>query len=115
MAAELPALLGALAGVRGDITHALLHAADWDLPHPRRLPAAGRSIHLGWFTSQPPGLVTVICDFGRDRFDLLVVPPGTSDSSAAGALGAAADAADTRHVPELLADIERQNAGAAGH
>jgi hypothetical protein len=106
--AELPALLAALAGKRGEITHALLNVADWDLPHPRRMPGGKRSVRLGWYTSQPSGLLTLVCDFGRDRFDLFVVPQDASDSSAAAALDAAADADDTRRAPALLGDIKRR-------
>jgi len=108
--AELPALLSALAGIRGDVTHAMLNTLQWDQPHPKRLATAARAVHLGWYTAQPAGLITVLCDFGRDRFDLLVVPPDASASSAAAALAAAADGTDGRHAPELLAGIERGNA-----
>ena len=37
---------------------------------------------------------------------LLVVPPDASRASADTALNAATDAADKRHAPELLAEIE---------
>ena len=105
-AAELPGLIEALGGLRGDITHVLFNTDDWDQPHPRR--AAGRrSLRLGWYTSQPAGLVTVMTDFGGDRFDLLVVPPDADAASAEAALTAAADGADRRHTPELLSGIGR--------
>jgi hypothetical protein len=104
--AELPQLVEALTGLRGEITHVLLNPAEWDLPHPRRAAAGRRAVRLGWYTSQPAGLVTIVSEFGRDRFDLLVVPPDASRASAGIALTAAADAADKRHTPELLAEIE---------
>ncbi|WP_045745728.1 DUF5994 family protein [Actinoplanes rectilineatus] len=105
-ATELPALMEALSALRGVITHVLLNPAEWDLPRPSR--ASGRSsARLGWYTSQPPGLITVINDFGRDRFDLLVIPPDASPASADTASAAAADADDRRHTPELLAMVER--------
>jgi len=105
--AELPGLVEALAGLRGEITHVLLNAAEWDLPHPRRAAAGRRQVRLGWYASQPAGLVTVMSESGRDRFDLLVVPPVTSRASADTALTAAADPADKRHTPELLAQIDQ--------
>jgi hypothetical protein len=105
--AELPPLAAALAGLRGEITHILLNPAEWDLPHPRRAAEGRRAVRLGWYTAQPAGLVTVMSDFGRDRFDLLVVPPGASADSADTALTAAADADDKRRTPELLADIKQ--------
>jgi hypothetical protein len=104
--AELPPLVEALAGLRGEITHVLLNSAEWDLPHPRRAAVAGRPpLRLGWYTSQPAGLVTVMSEFGRDRFDLMVVPPDASRASADAALKAATDPTDRRHTPERLAGI----------
>ena len=104
--AELPTLLAALSDLRGDISHVLLNAGEWDQPHPRRLGEGATAIRLGWYTSQPAGLVTIMSDFGRDRFDLLVVPPDASPASADTALTAAADASDRRRTPELLAEIK---------
>jgi Family of unknown function (DUF5994) len=108
LADELPALVHALAGKRGTITHAMLNVDDWELPHPRRIPAAEGPVRLGWYTSQPSGLLTLICDFGRERFDLFVVPVDASAPSAAAAMDAAADSDDARRAPELLALVERQ-------
>ena len=108
--AELATLMDELSGTRGQITHVLLNTTGWDLPHPRRATTGQGTVRLGWFTSQPTGLVTLICDFGRDRFDLLVVPPDTSRTSADAAMAAAADAGDKRRAPELL---ELAGSGAA--
>jgi hypothetical protein len=105
--AELAPLVKALAGLRGEVTHVLLNAAEWDLPHPRRAAAGGRAVRLCWYTSQPAGLLTVMCEFGRERFDLLVVPAGAGQGAAETAMIAAADGADNRRTPELLAEIER--------
>ena len=104
---ELPAIIEAMTDRRGTVTHALLNPADWSLPHPRRVSAGGVRVRAGWYTSQPAGLLTLVCDFGRDRFDLLVVPPDTNDASATEAMNAAADATNKRHAPTLLADSER--------
>lgn len=106
-AAELPPLLEALRGLRGEITHVLLGTTEWDLPHPRRLPGGRAAARLGWYTSQPPGLVTIVTEFGKDRFDLLVVPPDATPEAADAALSAAADADDQSRTPELLGRIER--------
>jgi hypothetical protein len=107
LAAELPALVEALSTSRGAITHVLLNPAEWDLPHPNRVTTGRSAARLGWYTSQPAGLITVMNDFGRDRFDLLVIPPDASPASAGTASTAAADADDTRHAPELLAAVVR--------
>ncbi|MFI5896159.1 DUF5994 family protein [Actinoplanes sp. NPDC051513] len=106
-AAELPSLVEALGGLRGEITHVLLGATEWDMPHRRRLGAGSAAVRLGWFTSQPAGLVTVMTEFGRDRFDLLVVPPDATPDAAEAALSAAADSGDQNRAPEILARIER--------
>jgi hypothetical protein len=81
---ELPPLLDVLAGMRGDITHVLLCTTAWDLPHPRRIGPDRRAARLGWYTSQPADLVTIMTEFGRDRFDLRVVAPGTAEAPPAG-------------------------------
>ena len=106
---ELPALIAELDNVRGPITHVLLNAAEWDLPHQRDLTVGGRTVRLGWYTSQPAGLLTVICDFGRDRIDLLVVPAGSTAARAATAMTAAATADNRQRTPALLADIDCRN------
>jgi len=105
--AELPPLLEALGGLRGVITHVLLGAAEWDLPHPRRLATGRAAARLGWFSSQPAGVVTIMTEFGQDRFDLLVVPPDTTRDEAEAAMSAAADADDNSRASELLASIQR--------
>jgi hypothetical protein len=106
---ELPALVHALAGIRGEVTHVLLNSDEWGMPHPRRAAEGRGAARLCWYTSQPAGLVTVMSDFGRDRFDLLVVPPDANSESAEIACTAAADASDTRHTPELLDRIVHLN------
>jgi hypothetical protein len=104
LAIELPAIVEAMGDRRGPITHALLNPADWNLPHPSRVAAGGVRIRVGWYTAQPAGLLTLVCDFGRDRFDLLVVPPDMSDAAATEAMTAAADPTNKRRAPALIAD-----------
>ena len=106
---ELPSLIATLDNLRGPISHVLLNTAQWSLPHPRQIAAAGRSVRLGWFTSQPAGLLTLICDFGRGRIDLLVVPAGAAAAGAATAMSAAATKGNRQHTAALLADIACEN------
>ena len=105
--AELPPLLEALGSRRGQITHVLLGATEWDQPHPRRLAPGRAAARLGWYSSQPAGVVTIMTEFGRDRFDLLVVPPGTAPDAADAAMTAAADADDESSASELLGSTRR--------
>ena len=110
--AELPLLIAALPG-RGEITHALVNSADWDLPHGRRLSAGRKGVRLGFYSAQPAGLITLMSDFGRDRFDLVVVPPSTATAAANSAMEAAADATDDRRAPALLEGLKTSEAQAA--
>ncbi|WP_328468707.1 DUF5994 family protein [Actinoplanes sp. NBC_00393] len=102
---EIPQLTAALAGLRGEITHVLLNASEWDLPHPRRAATSRRPVRLGWHASQPAGLITIMTEFGDGRFDLMVVPPDASRASADAALTAAVDAVDKRHAPEPPVEV----------
>ena len=104
--AELPGLIDALTSRHGTITHVLLNSADWAEPHPRDIHAGGRTVRLGWYTSQPTGLLTMIIDFNRARVDLLVVPQKATADSAATAMTAAASAGNTKRAGALLADIK---------
>jgi hypothetical protein len=99
---ELPALVAAMGDRRGAVSHVLLNAANWDMPHPARMSAGGRSLRLGWFTSQPACLMTMICEFGEDRFDVLIVPTDTSPASATTAMTAAGDGNNTCSAEALL-------------
>lgn len=101
--AELPALIRAVQLSRGYLSHLMLHADGWDST-PRRIDVDGHVVRVAWFTSGPAGLLTTTCH-GRDRVDLLVVPPGTADGPAEVAMAAAADATNTMRAPEILAAI----------
>ncbi len=103
--AELPALIATLDSRHGPISHVLLNVADWDLPHQRQITVNGRAVRLGWYTSQPAGLLTLICEFGRDRFDLLVVPPHATTTGAETAMNSATTTENLRRTLGLLADI----------
>jgi hypothetical protein len=98
--AELPGLILALDDRRGRVTRVMLGPAGWD-SHPRRLGVAGRVVRLGWFTTQPIGLLTALCG-NRDRVDLLVIPPDTGVVTAQAAMTLAARAANTIHAPDIL-------------
>lgn len=106
---ELPSLIATMDSRRGPISHVLLNGAEWDLPHRRQITVDGRTVRLGWYTSQPAGLLTLICDFGRDRFDLLVVPAQTTPAGAATAMNSAATTDNKQRTPALLTDISGAN------
>jgi hypothetical protein len=86
---ELPGLISDLQrrGVR--VSRVTFNPQSWD-DAPRRLRVDGRTIRLGWFRGLDPHLVNLSGgDDGRDRLDLLVVPPDTADGVAEQAMSAA--------------------------
>jgi hypothetical protein len=107
-AVELPGLILALDERHGSINRIMLGMADWDSSRPRRLrvdgPAGSRVVRLGWFASQPAGLLTATSARGQ-RTDLLTVPPDASERDAHAAMGQAAQARNRSHTPALLAAV----------
>ncbi len=109
--AELPGLILALDDRRGRVTRVMLGPAGWD-SQPSRLGVAGRVVRLGWFTTQPAGLLTAICATG-ERVDLLVVPPDTGAADARAAIALAAQPANTIHAPDILTAVTDRRAAQA--
>ena len=105
--AELPGLILALDDSRGPVTRLMLTTGDWDSSRPRRLGVEGRVVRLGWFNTQPAGLLTALRGNG-DRIDLLVIPPNTTAASAAAAMAVAADPANTLHTPDILTTVTKR-------
>src|SRR5689334_5585485 len=108
--AELPGLILAVDARHGPVTRLLLASGDWD-SHPHRLGVAGRVVRLGYFVSQPAGLLTAVCG-NRDRVDLLVVPPDTAGDTADAAMLVAATAGNLIHAQDILLSLSRPAAGA---
>ncbi|WP_350275069.1 DUF5994 family protein [Kribbella sp. HUAS MG21] len=88
-AAELPGLVLAIDALHGPITRLMLHDSDWD-SHPLRLAIAGRLVRVGYFASQPMGLLTGISGSAGARVDLVVIPPDTPPDTAETAMTLAA-------------------------
>lgn len=100
--AELPGLIHAIDDRRGRVTRLMLGPAGWD-SQPRWLGGAGRAVPLDWFPGQPAGVLTAFCN--GDRVDLLVVPPGSAEADALGAMDLAAQAVNLIRVPDILATL----------
>jgi hypothetical protein len=98
--AELPGLILAIDAVRGPITRLLLAAGDW-ASRPRRLAVADRVVRVGYFTSQPAGLLTAVRGNG-DRIDLLIIPPDTAGDLADAAMLMAATAGNLIHAQDIV-------------
>lgn len=86
LAAELPALITAVAEHVGPVERVGLDAAAWD-EVPGRMTVGDRVVHIDWF---PVGDDTVILTRGaHDHFLLLVVPPDADPEAAHAAMAAA--------------------------
>jgi hypothetical protein len=99
--AEIPGLVLAIDAVRGPITRMMLSSADWE-SHPRRLAVDGRLVRLGYFNSQPPGLLVALAGRAGARVDLAVIPPDTAASLADAALTLAATRGSRIHAQDLV-------------
>lgn len=99
--AELPGLVLALSDRYGQVRRLMLSSAVWGGRF-RRLAVGTAVIRTGWFASLDPALLIATTDTG-DQIDLLVVPPSTAAGTANQAMAAAADPADTRRAPDILA------------
>lgn len=101
--AELPGLVLALSDRYGQIRRLMLNSVTWDGRF-RKLAVGTTVIRTGWFTSLDPAVLIATTDTG-DQLDILVVPPQTRPEAANLAMTAAADPADTRRAPEILAAL----------
>ncbi|MCY0939814.1 DUF5994 family protein [Streptomyces antarcticus] len=86
--AELPALTAALAEPWGSITRVCVNPARWPVIPPK-VPVAGHTVHVGWFTEQDPDKL-ILLSYTVGRWDLLVIPPETAPAAAARMMAAAA-------------------------
>ncbi|MBB3083906.1 DUF5994 family protein [Geodermatophilus sabuli] len=111
LADELPGLLTDLQrrGIR--VSRVTFNPQSWDAA-PRRLTVGGRTVRLGWFRGLDPHLVNLSGgDDGRDRLDLLVVPPDTADAVAARALSAASAPGNHGGPTAVLDGVEEGRPG----
>ncbi|WP_405427816.1 DUF5994 family protein [Micromonospora sp. NBC_00617] len=110
-AAELPGLVGALIERHGRIRHLMLNIRAWD-SRVHRLTVGPHVVRIGWFDTLDPAVL--VATTGRDdQVDLLVVPPATEPEAAARAMTAAADPANRRRAPDILAAAPRPGPSAA--
>ncbi|MGX6600841.1 DUF5994 family protein [Micromonosporaceae bacterium Da 78-11] len=75
--AALPGLVRALDAARGPVVRLLLSAVGWS-PRPSRILLGGRVVSVGYFSDQPPALLTAICADGTTVTLLIdAATPGT--------------------------------------
>ncbi|QDY06310.1 hypothetical protein FJK98_03270 [Micromonospora sp. HM134] len=98
---ELPGLVLALSERHGRIRHLMLNIHAWE-SRTRRLTVGPDLVRIGWFDTLDPALL--VATTGRDlQVDLLVVPPATPTAVAEWAMATAADPANRRRAPDILA------------
>ncbi|MEI8412781.1 MULTISPECIES: DUF5994 family protein [unclassified Kribbella] len=102
--AEIPGLVLAIDGLHGPITRLMLHGNDWD-SQPRRMAIAGRLVRLGYFASQPVGLLTALSGKAGARVDLVVIPPDTDPDTAETVMTLAATNGNHIHAQDLVASV----------
>lgn len=85
--AELPVLVAALDETWGRITRVTVNPYRWPVIPPK-VPIAGHTLHVGWFTEQDPDKL-ILLSYAIGRWDLLVVPPQTAPAAAARLMAAA--------------------------
>jgi hypothetical protein len=100
LAAELPALIEALAARLGRIERVSYHLDDWE-PAALRIRVAGHPVRLGGFRAQAEHTVDVSAAMWR-RVTVLVVPPETPSVVAEQLLSATAERDNTRTASELI-------------
>jgi uncharacterized protein DUF5994 len=99
--AELPGLVLALTARYGSVRQLMLNGATWE-GRMRRLAVGDGVVRVGWFTSLDPAVV-IATTYSGDQVDLLVVPPPTTAAAAEAAMATAADPANLRRAPAILA------------
>jgi Family of unknown function (DUF5994) len=102
LTAELPPLLDVLWTAAREITRITYSLAAWD-PAPRRLRVEGRMMRLGGFATGSPLTVRLSDAWGRERIDVLVIPPDTDASIAQRALLLASEGENPYRAEEILA------------
>lgn len=104
-ATELSDLVALLSTRLGLITRVTLNVGDWD-GVPRHLVVAGRRVRVGRFHGALHASVSVTI-LDQRRFEMLVVPPQTSQPHAVAAMRMAADVHNPLSARDILAAVAR--------
>ncbi|MFF8383953.1 DUF5994 family protein [Streptomyces kanasensis] len=108
---ELRALTGALDGPWGRVTRITVNPAHWPVV-PHKVPVAGHTVHVGWFTDEQDPHKLILLSYTRGRLDLLVIPPETDPAVAVHLMSAAATPGGLLTASRMMAG-ERSTRGAA--
>ena len=100
-AAELPGLIAAVDRLLDRVT--LRIGVHWDVWQsiPRRIPARGRQVRIGWFRHTDPRVITLIFTTGEPVV-LLVIPPDTAAGPAEATLKLTAQDTTGLSIDDIL-------------
>lgn len=104
LGAELPSLVAALDPLWGRITRVTVNPTHWPAAFPRKVPADGHIVKVGWFLDEQDPHQLLLLSYRTSRWDLLVVPPETDPTTAAWLMTAASDPSRTSTGSELVAE-----------
>ncbi|WP_232248133.1 DUF5994 family protein [Streptacidiphilus rugosus] len=105
---ELPSLVEKLDRL-GRITRVNVNPTHWQ-SLPREVPVPGHVVKVGWFTTEQDPHKLLLMSYRLGRWDLLVIPPQTSQAAAARLMAAATDQAGAPSASELIAAEHNRHA-----
>ncbi|MFF4352821.1 DUF5994 family protein [Streptomyces sp. NPDC001530] len=105
LTAELPALVAVLDPLWGRITHVTVNPPCWPVI-PRTVPVHGHVVKVGWFRAEQDPHKLLLFSYTVGRWDLLVIPPGTSAVTAARLMTTATDPSWSLTASGLIQEAE---------
>ncbi|MGW2961382.1 DUF5994 family protein [Streptomyces sp. NPDC001220] len=106
LGAELPTLTAVLDPLWGRITRVTVNPTHWPVV-PRKVPVAGHVVNVGWFLAEQDPNELLLLSYRVGRWNLLVIPPGTDQLSAAWLMTAASDPLGTSTASRLMEEAAR--------
>ncbi len=106
LGAELPSLMAVLDPLWGRITRVTVNPTQWPVI-PRKVPVAGHVVNVGWFLPEQDPHELLLLSYHVGRWNLLVVPPQTTDDSAAWLMAAASDSRGMSTASRLVQEATR--------
>ncbi|WP_328806139.1 DUF5994 family protein [Streptacidiphilus fuscans] len=111
LARELPSLVEMLDRLWGRITRVNVNPTNWQ-PLPHEVPVPGHVVKVGWFTTEQDPHKLLLMSYRLGRWDLLVIPPQTSQAAAARLMAAATDQDGAPGASEIIAAEHGRHADA---
>ncbi|WP_406277093.1 DUF5994 family protein [Streptomyces sp. NBC_00191] len=105
LTAELPALTAVLDPLWGRITRVTVNPTFWPII-PRMVPVPGHVVHVGWFKAEQDPHKLLLLSYTSGRWDLLVIPPETSPTTAARLMATATDPSRCLTASGLIQEAE---------